>query len=121
MKKVVRKLAVSLAVSMIMVFSLALSTLAGGEVTKSFKLTRESKVNGQVLKEGDYAVKFADDKEGELILLKGKKEIAKANYKFKELKESAADNAVAYSMDGDGSLHLKRLEFKGMKTAIVFE
>lgn len=121
MKKLVRRLAVGLAASMVMVFSLSLSTFAGGEVTKSFRLTRDSRVNGQVLKEGDYAVRFADDKEGELVLLKGKKEVAKASYKFKELKESAADNAVAYSMDGDGSLHLKRLEFKGSKTAIVFE
>ena len=107
--------------SMVLVFSLSSSSLAGGEITRSFKLTRESKVSGQVLKEGDYSVRFMDDKEGELVVLKGKKEVVKVNYKFKELKESAAENAVAYTQNGDGALHLKRIEFKGMKSALVFD
>ena len=116
-----KKMISGLVLSVVVMGSLVASAFAGGEVTKSLKLTRESKLSGQVLQEGDYSVRFMDDKEGELVVMKGKKEVVKVNYKFKELKETAPENAVAYTQNGDGALYLKRLEFKGMKSAIVFE
>jgi hypothetical protein len=116
-----KKMISGFAFTMVLVFSSSIPSLAGGEITRSFKLTRESKISGQVLKEGDYSVKFMDDKEGELIVLKGKKEVVKANYKFKPLTASASENAVAYTQNGDGVLHLIRIEFKGMKSALIFE
>jgi hypothetical protein len=105
-------------------FALILSLVSfsfAGDVTKSFTLTRDSKLKGTNLTKGDYSVKFADDKEGELVLMKGKNEVAKVQYRFVELKNSPADNAVAYSVADDGSFTVRRLEFKGMKSAIVFE
>ena len=109
-----------LLLSFAMVLSLASFSFAG-DVTKSFTLTRDSKLKGTTLAKGDYTVKFADDKEGELVLLKGKTEVARVKYHFLELKNSPADNAVAYSVADDGSFSIRRLEFKGMKSAIVFE
>ena len=93
----------------------------GGEVTKSFTLTRDSKLDSATLTKGSYSVKFWDDKEGELVVMKGKNEVAKVKYKFMELKDSAPDNTVAYTLADDGSYKVKRIEFKGMKSAIVFE
>jgi hypothetical protein len=116
MKKMISGMFLSLA----MVLSLASFSFAG-DVTKSFTLTRDSKVKGTQLAKGDYSVKFSDDKEGELILLKGKNEVAKLQYRFLELKNSPADNAVAYTVADDGSYTVRRIEFKGMKSAIVFE
>ncbi len=115
-----KKMISGLVLSLVLVASLAMSAFAGGDVTKSFTLTRESKVNGQTLKEGEYTIKFADDKEGELVVLKGKKEVAKASYRFKEMK-SIPETVVVYSQNDDGSLTVKRLEFKGMKSALVLE
>ncbi|MBI3653605.1 MAG: hypothetical protein HY231_21450 [Acidobacteria bacterium] len=117
MKKIISGMFLSLA----MVLSLALPGLAGGDVTKSFMLTRDSKLNGTALTKGDYSVKFTDDKEGELVVMRGKNEVAKVKYKIMELAKSAADNAVAYVLAEDGSYQVKRIEFKGMKAALVFE
>jgi hypothetical protein len=106
--------------SFALVLSLSLPSF-GGEVTKSFTLTRDSKLEGASLTKGSYSVKFWDDKEGELVVMKGRNEVAKVKYKFMELKESAPDNTVAYTIADDGSYTVKRIEFKGMKSAIVFE
>jgi hypothetical protein len=116
MKKMVNGLFLSLA----LVLGLALPGF-GGEVTKSFTLTRDSKLDGATLSKGSYSVKFMDDKEGEMVVFKGKTEIAKAKYKFMALKDSAPDNTVAYTVADDGSFTVTRIEFKGMKSAIVFE
>jgi hypothetical protein len=116
MKKMVSGLFLSFA----LVLSLAFPGFAG-EVTKSFTLTRDSKLVGAALSKGSYSVKFMDDKEGELVVMKGKNEVAKARYKFMELKDSASDNTVAYTVADDGTFTVTRIEFKGMKSAIVFE
>jgi hypothetical protein len=116
MKKMVSGLFLSFA----LVLSLALPGF-GGEVKKSFILSRDSKLDGATLSKGSYSVKFADDKEGEMVILKGKNEVAKVKYKFMSLKDSAPDDTVAYSVADDGSFTVIRIEFKGMKSAIVFE
>jgi NMD protein affecting ribosome stability and mRNA decay len=116
MKKIIGGLFLSFA----LVLSLAMSGF-GGEITKSFTLTRDSKLDGATLAKGNYSVKFTDDKEGELVVMKGKNEVAKVKYRFLDLKESAPDNIVAYTLADDGTYRVKRIEFKGMKNAIVFE
>ncbi len=116
MKKIVSGIFLSFA----LVLSLSLPGF-GGEVTKSFTLTRDSKLVGAPLTKGNYSVKFWDDKEGELLVMKGKNEVAKVKYKFMDLKDTAPDNTVAYTLADDGSYTVKRIEFKGMKSAIVFE
>ena len=115
-----KRLVSGMILSFVLVSSMALSSF-GAEVTKSFTLTRDSKINGQLLTKGNYSVKFTDDKEGELVLMQGKKEVLKVNYKFTQLSDSPSDNKIAYSVAEDGSFSVKRIEFKGMKSAIVFE
>lgn len=115
-----KKLVSGIFLSFALVVTFSLSAF-GGEVTRSFTLTRDSKIDGASLTKGNYSVKFWDDKEGELVLMKGKNEVAKVKYKFKELTDAAPDNTVAYMLAEDGSYTVKRIEFKGMKSAIVFE
>ncbi|MEK6410534.1 MAG: hypothetical protein AABN34_26720 [Acidobacteriota bacterium] len=91
------------------------------EVNRSITITRDSKLGGQALVKGDYSIKFVEGKDGELVLLKGKKEVLRAPYKVTKFAQPAADNSVAYTAAGDGSFQLKRIEFKGKNEAIVLE
>lgn len=91
------------------------------EVNRTITITRDSKVGDQALMKGEYSVKFVQGKDGELVLLKGKKEILKAPYKIVKLDQPAADTSVAYTANADGSFRVKRIEFKGKNEAIVIE
>ncbi|HEX5734211.1 MAG TPA: hypothetical protein VF131_15360 [Blastocatellia bacterium] len=91
------------------------------QVDKSITINRDGKVGDQPLAKGSYTIKFTEDKDGELVILKGKKEIAKAPYELTKLNEPARENAVAYTLGSDGSYQIKRIEFKGKNTAIEFK
>ena len=111
----------SFAMLAMILMALAGSTLAQG-VTKQLRIGRDSKVAGQQLSKGTtYNVKFFDDKDGELVVLRGSKELAKAPYKLAKLNKPAASDAVIYSVGADGSLSVSRLEFQGMAQAVVLE
>lgn len=91
------------------------------EVNRTITVTRDSKLGSKALVKGDYSIKFVEGKDGELVILKGKKEVLKAPYKVTKLAQPAADNSVAYTAAGDGSFQLKRIEFKGKSEAIELE
>lgn len=99
----------------------AASPVSAQEVNRTVTITRDSKIGGQAVTKGDYSVKFAEGKDGDLVLLKGKKEVAKASYKVTKLPQPAADNSVSYTVAADGSYQVKRIEFKGKSDAIAFE
>ena len=88
------------------------------QVDKSITINRDGKVGDQQLAKGSYTIKFTEDKDGELVILKGKKEIAKTSYELTKLSEPARETAVAYTLGPDGSYQIKRIEFKGKNTAI---
>jgi hypothetical protein len=88
------------------------------QVDKSITINRDGKVGEQPLARGSYTVKFVEDKDGELVILKGKKEIAKASYELSKLTEPSPENAVTYTLGTDGSYQIKRIEFKGKNMAI---
>ena len=91
------------------------------QVDRSITINRDGKVGDQPLAKGSYTIKFAEDKDGELVILRGKKEVAKAAYQLTKLNEPARENAVAYTLGSDGSYQIKRIEFKGKNTAIEFK
>ena len=91
------------------------------QVDKSITINRDGKIGDQTVAKGSYTIKFAEDKDGELVILKGKKEVAKASYELMKLSEPARENAVAYTLGSDGSYQIKRIEFKGKDTAIGFK
>ena len=97
------------------------SPVSAQEVNRTITITRDSKVGGQAVTKGEYSVKFAEGKDGDLVLLRGKKEVLKAPYKVTKLAQPAADNSVSYTAAADGSYQVKRIEFKGKSEAIAFE
>jgi hypothetical protein len=89
------------------------------QVDRSITINRDGKVGEQALAKGSYTIKFIEDKDGEMVILKGKREIAKVSYELAKLTEPSRENAVAYALAPDGSYQVKRFEFKGKDTALV--
>lgn len=119
---IVKKLISFLIVGIVMATGLAVASPASAqEVSRNVTITRDSKCAGQTLTKGDYSIKFVEGKDGELVLLKGKKEVLKASYKWTKLPGPAGNNAVAYDAGSDGSFLLRRIEFKGKADAIVIQ
>ena len=117
-----KKLISSLIVGIVVAAGLAVaSPVSAQEVTRSVTITRDSKLAGQALTKGDYSIKFVEGKDGELVLLKGKKEVLKASYKVTKLAQPAVNNAIAYDAGADGSFLVRRIEFRGKSEAIVLE
>ena len=102
------------------VSGLALSAF-GQSATRSLVLSRQAKLDGHALTQGKYTVAFDEKKDGEATVSKDGKEVAKANYKLVDLNRTAADSAVVYVTADDGSLKIRRIEVKGMKTALQFD
>ena len=117
-----KKFVSSVILGLVLATGLAIgSPVDAQEISRTVTITRDSKVGGQALTKGEYSVRFAEGKDGELVVLKGKKEVVKASYKVAKLDQPATDNSVAYTANADGSFHVKRIEFKGKKEAIVLE
>ncbi len=100
--------------------SAATMPVSGQEVSRSIVLKRDAKVGDQVLPKGEYALKYVEGKD-ELVILRGKHEVLKATYKVTKLDKAAPATLVVYSQDTDGSFQLKRIEFSGKDSALVFE
>ena len=91
------------------------------EATKAVTISRDAKVAGQTLEKGSYTVRFMEGKGGELVFMRGKREVVKVSYEAAKLAAPAADNTVIYKLAGDGSVAVSRLEFKGLDTALVLK
>jgi hypothetical protein len=104
---------------------LALSVIAipgfAQEVTKPISFARDAKLGGQPLLKGNYSIKFIDDKDGQLVVLRGSKEVFRASYRLEKLSRPAPDTVVIYNAGTGGSLQISRIEFKGMSAALVLE
>jgi hypothetical protein len=104
---------------------LGLSALAipgfAQEVTKSISFARDGKMGGQPLLKGNYSIRFVDDKDGQLVVLRGSKEVFRAQYRLEKLSRPAPDTVVIYNAGTDGSLQVTRIEFKGMSAALVLD
>lgn len=117
-----KRLVSSIILGLVLATGLAVaSPVDAQEVSRTITITRDSKVGAQSLAKGDYSIKFSEGKDGELVVMKGKKEMLKASYKVAKLDQPAADNSVAYTANADGSFRLKRIEFKGKNEAIIFD
>ena len=93
----------------------------GQSATRTIVLSRQAKLDGHALAQGKYSVAFDEKKDGEATISKDGKEVAKAAYKFVDLNRTAADSAVVYMTADDGSFQIRRIEIKGMKTALQFD
>jgi NMD protein affecting ribosome stability and mRNA decay len=117
-----KRIASSLILVLVLATGLATaSPVSAQEVTRTVTITRDSKLAGQALVKGEYSIRFAEGKDGDLVLLKGKKEVAKVSYKVSKLTQAAADSSVGYATAADGSFQVRRIEFKGKTEAIVLD
>lgn len=107
--------------ALVMLATIAASPVLGQEVSRSIKLSRDGRVGDKALARGEYTLKFAEDKEGELLVMKGDKEVLKTAYKIAQLGAPAQDTSVIFTAASDGSFQVKRIEFKGKTAALVFE
>ena len=116
------KLLKSLSLSLILTVGLALALPAFGQnITRTLTLSRPAKVGTQTVSQGKYTAAFDEKKDGELTLAKEGKEVAKASYKLVELTKPAADSAVIFTMADDGTFKVRRIEIKGLKSALQFD
>ena len=109
-----------LALLVTVVSGMALSAF-GQSATQTIVLSRQAQLSGHALAQGKYSITFDEKKDGEVTISKGGKEVAKAAYKFVDLNRTAADSAVVYVAADDGSLKIRRIEIKGMKSALQFD
>jgi len=96
-------------------------TATAQSVTHTLTFSRQAKVGGQVIQPGKYSIVYDETKDGDLVVMKDGKELLKAAYKRTELASQPADSAVIFVAAGDGGYKVRRIEFKGSKTALVFD
>jgi hypothetical protein len=107
--------------ALVMLAAIAVFPVFGQEVSRSIKLNRDGRVGDKSLTKGDYTLKFTEDKEGDLLVMKGSKEVLKTAYKITQLGTPAQDTSVIFTAASDGTFQVKRIEFKGKTAALVFE
>ncbi|MFP5264646.1 MAG: hypothetical protein ACLGJB_22390 [Blastocatellia bacterium] len=117
MKRMINSLAASLA----LVIGLAVVPAHGQEVSRTIVIKRDTRLGSEVLPEGEYAVKFVDGQAGEIVFLRGKREVLKATFTVVKIDHSPSGNMVVSAADPDGSYQLKRIEFKGKTAALLFD
>jgi hypothetical protein len=111
-----KKLAITLTLGVLM------SVAAFGQnVNRTLVVSRDAKLGSATLAQGKYSIEFDDKKEGEAVITKNGREVAKAAYKLVDLTKDASDNAVVFSLNSDGSFQIRRFEMKGSKIALQFE
>ena len=93
----------------------------GQTKTRTLVFSRPAKIGTQTVSQGKYTAAFDEKKDGELTLAKDGKEVLKASYKLVELDKAAVDSAVVFAAADDGSLKVRRIEIKGLKSALLFE
>jgi hypothetical protein len=103
------------------VLSLISMPVMGQDVTKTLNITRQVKWGSQTVSAGKYTLRFDDKKDGTASVLKNGREVAKVEYKLVELGNAGSDDIVVFAAASDGSLTVRRIEFKGSKTALKFE
>jgi len=117
-----RKTIGSLFIVTLMVFGLVTAAPAEGqEVKRSVTINRDTTIGGQEISKGNYTLKFNESADGELVLIKSGKEVAKVNYKITKITKAPSESLVVYSLSSDGKYTVKRIELKGSEMAISFE
>jgi hypothetical protein len=117
-----RKAISSIFIVTLMVFGFVTTTPAEGqEVKRSVTINRDTTVGGQAVSKGNYTLKFNETQDGEVILIKGSKEVAKVNYKMTKITKAPSESLVVYTLASDGKYTVKRIELKGSEMALSFE
>jgi hypothetical protein len=111
----------SVVASLALVIGMGLIPASAQEVSRTIIIKRDTRLGSEVLPKGEYAVKFVDGQAGEIVFLRGKREVLKATFTIAKVDQSPSGNMVVSTAESDGSYQLKRIEFKGKSAALVFD
>ena len=108
-----------------------LSILVAGAILMATPLMAENKsktvylfdttINGTMVKEGDYRVKFSSTEAGEATISRNGKVVVKARYTLETLPEKVKRGGIYYRTNSEGGRELTRIIFDGYDVAVVFE
>ncbi|HKP87506.1 MAG TPA: hypothetical protein VJZ26_15495, partial [Blastocatellia bacterium] len=76
MKRLINSLVASLALTL----ALAAVPVSAQEVSRTVVIKRDSKLGSEVLPSGEYSVKFDEGKPGEVVFMRGKRQVLKATF-----------------------------------------
>lgn len=85
--------------------------------SEDLRLPQDVMINGTLVKKGDYKLKF-DEQTGELLLLKGKKVVARTSARLEKREKEAARTEFGIIPQGDAKA-LSSITFRGERETIV--
>ncbi|HKS28814.1 MAG TPA: hypothetical protein VJS44_13400 [Pyrinomonadaceae bacterium] len=95
---------------------LSAGVLAKGK-SEYVTLPQDVVIGGTLVKKGEYKLKF-DEQSGELLLLKGKKVVARTSARLEKRDKDAQRTEFATTLDGNTST-LQSITFRGERESIV--
>jgi hypothetical protein len=110
MRKFVTSLMIMFALS---AYALAFVKDKSEEVT----LPQDVIINGTLVKQGDYKLKF-DEETGELLFLKGKKVVARTSARLEKRERDAQRTEFGLVQEGSGKA-LRSITFRGERNTII--
>jgi hypothetical protein len=90
----------------------------GQSASRSITISRDAMIGDQKIGRGKYTLVFDGEKEGQLSIQKNGREVARASYKLVDLGKEADDSAIVFAAAEDGSLKVRRIELKGLSSAL---
>lgn len=112
MRKTANRLMILLALCAVM----SASVLAKGK-TEHVTLSQDVVISGTLVKKGEYKLKF-DEQTGELLFLKGKKVVARANARLEKREKGALRTELGLIQEGDART-LRSITVRGERESIV--
>jgi hypothetical protein len=120
--QIMKRMINAIALVMAIVFGATLTMQAQAqEMSRTIEIKRDTRLGTEVLRKGEYSIRFVDGKDGEVVFMQGKREVLKATFTLTKLEKDAANAAVVSTLNDDGSYQLKRIELKGKSAALGFD
>ena len=85
--------------------------------SETLTLPQDVMVGGTLVKKGDYKLKF-DEKTGELLLLKGKKVVARTNARLEKREREASRTEFGMVQQGEAK-QLRSITFRGERESLM--
>lgn len=104
--------------SLMIMFALSAPALAlVKDKSEEVTLPQDVIINGTLVKQGDYKLKF-DEETGELLFLKGKRVVARASARLEKREKDAQRTEFGLVQEGSGKA-LRSITFRGERDTII--
>jgi hypothetical protein len=112
MRSIINRLMIALALCAL----LSAQSLANGK-TEEVNLPEDVNIGGTLVKKGTYKLKF-DEQTGQLLVLKGKRVVARTNARLEKRDKEAARTEFSTILKGEARI-LQSITFRGERESIV--